>query len=299
MTSVPRFALYGTDSSPAWAELVNHERIPERSSLYNWEIEPHVHEGLLQMLYVEGCSRGGEALMDGRRWPIEPPCLIVVPSGVVHGFHFCSDIDGPVITAAQRPLESLLAAIAPELLSHVRTARVVPVDATSPHALALTPLFDALANESRQIASGQMAASMALLAALFVQFARISSSASAASDDPRSRSARQIEQFRRLVNEQFRSNRSVDRYAQLLGLTAGHLGRLCRENLGMSPLHVINARAVHEAQRELIYSSLSVKQVAAALGYEDEAYFGRFFKKHTGQRPTEFRDMARRHLAQG
>jgi AraC family transcriptional activator of pobA len=65
----------------------------------------------------------------------------------------------------------------------------------------------------------------------------------------------------------------------------------------MSPLDAINARVLHEAQRELVYSSLSIKQIAAAIGFDDEAYFGRFFKKHTGQRPTEFREAARAHLA--
>ena len=65
----------------------------------------------------------------------------------------------------------------------------------------------------------------------------------------------------------------------------------------MSAQDVVNARVVHEAQRELVYSSLSVKQIAAELGFEDEAYFGRFFKKHTGQRPTDFRREARAQLA--
>lgn len=298
MTTVPRFALYGTDSSPAWADLVNLERIPERSSKYNWEIDPHVHEGLLQVLYIESGSGGGEALIDGRRWPLQPPCLVLIPSGAVHGFHFRNDIDGPVITAAQRPLESLMAAIAPQLLPHIRTPKVLPVDAASPFAESLMPLFEAIAREARHAAPGQVVAGMALLAALFVQVARLSESAAAApGDDPRSRKAGQIEQFRTLVNEQFRQHLGVDDYARQLGLTAGHLGRLCREALGRSPLDVINARVVHEAQRELAYSTLSVKQVAAELGYDDEAYFGRFFKKHTGQRPTEFRLMARAHLA--
>jgi AraC family transcriptional regulator, transcriptional activator of pobA len=61
----------------------------------------------------------------------------------------------------------------------------------------------------------------------------------------------------------------------------------------MSTIEAINARVVHEARRELVYSSLSVKQVAAELGFDDEAYFGRFFKKQTGMRPTEFRVAAR------
>jgi AraC family transcriptional activator of pobA len=297
MTSVPRFALYGTEQASAWADLVHIERVPERSSRFNWEIDPHVHEALLQLLYVVAASEGGEALIDGRRWPIEPPCLIVVPAGAVHGFHFRSDTDGPVITAAQRPLESLVAAIAPELLAHIRKPVVLSVDPANRFAEGLLPLFEAIDREWRFAGSGQMAAGMSLLAALFVQIARISESPAAPLSDARTRKAAQIEHFRRLVDQRFREERSVESYARELGLSAGHLGRLCRDTLGMSPQEAINARVVHEAQRELVYSSLSVKQVAAVLGFQDEAYFGRFFRKHTGQRPTEFRHVARAHLA--
>lgn len=80
-------------------------------------------------------------------------------------------------------------------------------------------------------------------------------------------------------------------------MTAGQLSRLCREMLGMSSLDVMNARIVQEAERELVYSTLAVKQVAAVLGFEDEAYFGRFFRKHTGTTPSEFRNAARQRLA--
>jgi AraC family transcriptional activator of pobA len=92
---------------------------------------------------------------------------------------------------------------------------------------------------------------------------------------------------------------AIEDYAQALGVSAGQLSRLCREVLGVSALDVVNARIVHEAQRELAYSLLGIKQIAAVLGFEDEAYFGRFFKKHTGHRPTEFRAMARQRLAAG
>lgn len=297
MTTVPRFALYGTEQAPAWADLVHIERVPERSSRFAWEIAPHVHEALLQLLFIVHASEGGEALMDEHRWQIEAPCLIVVPAGVVHGFHFRQDTDGPVITAAQRPLESLVASIAPELLPHIRRPNVLRVDPGSRFADGLMPLFDAIAREYRYAASGQVAAGMSLLAALFVQIARIGEEAVTRTGDPRSRKAAQIEQFRALLDRNFRDQRSVDQYAHDLGMTAGHLGRLCREVMGLSPLDAINARVLHEAQRELVYSSLSIKQIAAAIGFEDEAYFGRFFKKHTGQRPTEFRETARAHLA--
>ena len=59
----------------------------------------------------------------------------------------------------------------------------------------------------------------------------------------------------------------------------------------------VNPRVVHEAERELLYSTLSVRQIAGLPGFDDEARFGRIFRKQTGRRPNAFRDIARRRLA--
>lgn len=298
---IPHYALYGDQAQPAWADMVHFERIHERSGAHDYEIAPHVHDGLLQLLYLQ--SGGGETVIDGRPWPLRTGCLLLVPSQAVHGHRFTRDVDGPVVTAAQRPLESLLAVAAPELLPLVRQPLVLDAGASPRHAEALMPLFEAIARETRVQAPGQAAAGSALLVALFVQIGRIAEVAAAMAREAgpeggtRSRKAAQIERFRALVDSHFRERWSIERYAGELGLSAGQLSRLCREALGMSSLDVLNARVVHEAQRELVYSTLSVKQVSSALGFADEAYFGRFFRKHTGQRPTEFRDQARRRLA--
>jgi AraC family transcriptional activator of pobA len=294
--SVHNFALYGTsEAQPAWADLVHFERIPERSSLFDWEIDLHFHDALIQVLYLT--RGGGEAVIDEVRWTLLPPCLIVAPARSVHGFSFHSDVDGPVVTAAQKPLESLASTAAPELLHHVRTPAVLRVDPSSRHAQALLPLFEAIERESQMHTAGRVAAGMSLLVALFVQIARIGETAVPAAESARSRKAAQIERFRALLDARFRQREPTQRYADEMGITLGQLTRLCREVLGMSTQDAVNARVVHEAQRELVYSSLSIKQVAAALGFDDEAYFGRFFRKHTGHRPTEFRAMARRQLA--
>jgi AraC family transcriptional activator of pobA len=55
---------------------------------------------------------------------------------------------------------------------------------------------------------------------------------------------------------------------------------------------VVNARILHEAQRELVYSTDGIKQIANLVGFVDEAYFTRFFRKHTGLTPSEFRGRA-------
>lgn len=114
-----------------------------------------------------------------------------------------------------------------------------------------------------------------------------------------SRKAQQIEKFRALVDEHFRERRPIEDYANEMGLTAGHLTRLCRDVLNVSSQDVVNARILHEAQRELVYSSDGIKQIAHWVGFVDEAYFTRFFRKHMGLTPSEFREQALRAMNGG
>mgnify|MGYP001290194824 CR=1 FL=1 len=297
-SSIPNYALYGDEAQPGWLDLIQIETIPERSSLYDYDIAPHVHDGLIQLLHVtEG---GGEVFIDGASWQIELPALIVIPSRHVHGFHFRRSIDGRVITAAQRPLESLAAVGSPDVLAHIRRPCVLPRVDSVRHAEALAPLFDAIARETRLHSRGEATASPALLLALFVHVARIADALQVRVGEDaaaRTRKAAQVDRFRALVDSHFRERWPIERYAQEVGVSAGQLSRLCRDVLGHSALDVVNARVMHEAERELVYSILGVKQIAAVLGFADEAYFGRFFKKQTGRTPTEFRLSVQQQLA--
>lgn len=285
--SIPNYDLYGDQALPGWNNSFNFEWIPERSAPYNWEIQPHVHDGFLQLLYLTGGSV--KAQFNTVLHHVQAPCLLLVPARTVHGFHFSTDVQGPVITAAQKPLESLISVVMVDLLSVIRSPAVLSLDAASRHAEALMPLFLAMEREYRNPATGQVAAGMSLLTALLVQVARIQNSLQHASPAVTSRKAAQIERFRALVDARFRTRLTVEACAHELGVTTGQLTRLCREVLGVSSLDVINARIVHEAQRDLVYTSTTIKQLAAALGFEDEAYFSRFFRKQTGQTPKEFR----------
>jgi AraC family transcriptional activator of pobA len=297
-TTIPKYALYGDEAQPAWLDMVHFERIHERSSLYHFDIDPHFHDGMIQVLYLT--SGGGEVFIDGSKWRLYPQTLIVVPARHVHGFHFTPDIDGPVVTAAQRPLESLAGMAAPGLLPTIRRPLVLGVSNSVRHVDALMPLFEAIERESRMHTSGEVAAGTALLMAVFVQIQRIAAALQAHEGEDTassSRKAEQVERFRALVDAHFREHWDIERYAAEVGLSAGQLSRVCRESTGMSSLDVVNARVVHEAERELVYSTLGIKQIAGLLGFSDDAYFGRFFRKQTGSTPTVFRLAARQRLA--
>jgi len=55
-------------------------------------------------------------------------------------------------------------------------------------------------------------------------------------------------------------------------------------------LKIINDRVILEAKRQLLHSSLKIKEIAFYLGFEDPSYFVKFFKRQTGYLPAEFRE---------
>lgn len=289
MRKIPSYALYGEAATPAWRDLLHVEWIRERNPAFRGEIRPHCHDTLLQLIYMR--EGRGVVNVESQRIEFAAPCLLLLPSRTVHAFSFASGSDGPVISAVQRPLESMMRIAAPELLGLFHRPAVLPLpwaeDST------LWPLFVQLESEVRGEESGQFGAGMALLLALLVRVARLARPARA--QRPRKeRRAALLERFRELVNRQFRQHWSLELYASHLGISTAQLGRLCREELGESALGLINARLMREAQRQLAYSGLDVKQIARDLGFRDTSYFSRFFRKQAGVKPSEFRAACRR-----
>lgn len=92
-----------------------------------------------------------------------------------------------------------------------------------------------------------------------------------------------------LIEEHYREHRSVGFYASALDITPKHLNSLCRQYLHTTVADMQHERLLTESKRLLFFSSLSVKEIAYQLGFEDASYFVRFFKRMTGLTPTQIR----------
>jgi AraC-like DNA-binding protein len=100
-----------------------------------------------------------------------------------------------------------------------------------------------------------------------------------------------MEQALSLIHDQFNRDLSIPELASNVGLSATHFRRQFRTCTGRSPLEYIRALRMAEAQR-LLREGRPVKQVAAAVGYDDPFYFMRVFRAEVGTPPATF---ARQH----
>ena len=114
LAGIPRYALYGEPERDAERDFLHVETIAARSSLHDWEIKPHRHRDLLQLLLM--VSGGGELRYDGHLRQLRAPTLVVLPATVVHGFRFDTDTAGYVLTVSERFIgEALIGRMAAEV----------------------------------------------------------------------------------------------------------------------------------------------------------------------------------------
>lgn len=97
-----------------------------------------------------------------------------------------------------------------------------------------------------------------------------------------------VRQFKYYVDAYFREKTMVAEYADMLYVTPGHLNDVIKTIVGKTAKQVIDEKRLTEAKRLLFWGNHSVKEIAWQLKFEDDSYFNRFFKKHTGHTPFLF-----------
>ena len=81
----------------------------------------------------------------------------------------------------------------------------------------------------------------------------------------------------------------IDELAKVVCITKTYLIRLFKQEFGTSPLQYINKKKVERAQLLLCTTDMAIKEVAYKLGFNDQSYFIRMYRKVTGITPQEYR----------
>ncbi|MBI9108161.1 MAG: helix-turn-helix domain-containing protein [Spirochaetales bacterium] len=92
----------------------------------------------------------------------------------------------------------------------------------------------------------------------------------------------------------YTDNISIAELSDSFNLNPTYLSRVFKQITGRTPTRFLTDLRINEARRLLTEQpELEVKEVAVKLGFSDQGYFSRLFKKETGKNPLEYRKLCR------
>ncbi|MBS6239773.1 MAG: AraC family transcriptional regulator [Bacteroides sp.] len=112
-------------------------------------------------------------------------------------------------------------------------------------------------------------------------------------ETPGSRHFQQYRIFVRLVHADYVQEHQVAHYAKKMHMQPSALCRLVKKESGHTAMEIINIALIMDAKTQLCTENTPVKDIALSLGFNNAAFFNKFFKKHTGVTPQMFRNSVR------
>lgn len=284
---IPNYHLYGNKIEGKVASFFNMRRLEELSDGLNTVVHhPHRHFNLFQIIWVtHGC---GNIMVDEKTHKMEKGTLFYIHPGVVHACENSNDFKGFVLHFSPDVLLSQIGANTSfEIINTTihNTSLVVRTDKKEKTiSSSITDLWKEFTNdyvEKDQIIKNH-------LTILMIHIQRHMYNDQSFGDETSGNMI--VKSFRALIEQDYKKERSVSYYASLLHITPTYLNDTVKKSTGKTAGELIRERVILEAKRLLIFSRLSISEIAFELHFEDSAYFWKFFKKYVSISPKSFRE---------
>ncbi|WP_282203199.1 helix-turn-helix domain-containing protein [Kitasatospora fiedleri] len=245
---------------------------------------PHRHS-FYELVYVT--AGGGTHVIDLVEHRVQPPALYAVLPGQVHRWSGAGRLDGWVLLFNEDFLHRH-----PEDLALLRALASGPgVRPEGREHREILGLLRELTEEHEAGLDGAVGVLQALLHVLLVRALRVARGGGGAAV-PRAAGHPLVARFTRMIAGAERADRSVLAIARELGVSTGYLHEVVKEATGRTPARLVREQQTLEAKHLLTTTDMTVRQVSAAAGFSDPAYFCRFFRREVGHTPGEFREQA-------
>ncbi|MDX8516724.1 helix-turn-helix domain-containing protein [Mesorhizobium dulcispinae] len=279
-TAIPEFFVYGEPARALDVGFLHVETVQARASVHRGQVLAHKHPQMAQITFWT--SGQGIYRIEDKTWSFSAPTVSFMPSGVVHGFDIEPGTDAIVVSVA----DAALAAIA----EHSALPLDQPVFVTGRCEAALWQrLGDALGMIQAEYVEAQPGAEKILpplVAVALSGIARLDAQSHAVTVPAAVALGGRL---RRLIDRHFRDDWPIERYVVELGTTRHLLDKASHQVLGSGVRQAIGERRLVEAKRLLLFTIRTVEDIAYETGFNDPAYFSRFFRQAVGMAPAAWR----------
>lgn len=248
---------------------------------------PHKHSFYHLVYFSKGTGRHS---IDFINFPVEEGQIYFMIPGQVHEWNFRSRTDGYIINFSEQYISALVAN--PRYLDQFNffsgIAREQVITIPPAGRLKIVQILNDIVAESHHTGEWKDDFIRTALLQLFIQVNRY------IKKDPSAKGNNYnyllLRNFQRLIEQYYKEKKLTREYAALLYVTPNHLNALSKDVSGRPAGELIRDRVLLEAKRLLILDRITVSEIASELGFADNSYFSKFFKKYEGVTPEVFRN---------
>ncbi len=278
--------LYGERSADWSPDYIFSELLETRSHHFEWSIKPHIHPRLYQIFFIE---TGIFTFYESKKpKQLEGPCIVFIPPSIFHGFEFEDKTKGRIISFSD--------SIADPIFNNLKISspffdnlQVADQFTKGLKPISFKSVMESIDDEVLNDYPTRSAMLQSQLQQLFIMLFRLwQKSQSSISERLIPISYEYFRKFQQLIRKSDIVS-PVIQYANMLGITTVHLNRVCNQITGKPAGKIIQEYVLENARIYLLHTSYSISEIAFILNFEYPNYFARFFKKHTGMTPKQFR----------
>jgi AraC family transcriptional activator of pobA len=251
--------------------------------------EPHRHD-YHELIWV--LAGAGEHLIDGQPVPVRERTITIIGRGQVHQFRRAEIARGGVLRFSDELLAGGGGRIVGGWLLSGGGGRTIAVPDGA--CGTLDALFGALADEAARPADPYSSdVERNLVSTLLLWLERWYDAARTERRDADDAEVQLHRRFTRRLESDFVRHHDAAHYADALAVPPAALSRTLTELTGRSTKELVTDRVMLEASRLLRFTDLTIGEVAHRVGYDDQLYFSRAFKRYTGLAPQPYREQGR------
>ncbi|MBP2237534.1 AraC family transcriptional activator of pobA [Sinorhizobium kostiense] len=276
---VPSFFVYGEPTRELDVGFLHVETVMERKSVHLGHVAPHQHPLMGQITYwFQG---GGTYRIEDETCNFSAPAISFVPSNVVHGFDVGEQSDAIVVSIS----DDLLRAMAEQVDLGLDGPVLLTGEKPDANWAKIGSLLAMIAEEYRTGASASEKVLVGLVSVVLSLMARLGGT----SGPDASPAVSLGMALRGAIDRHYKEDWPVRRYVDLLATTPHLLDKAAREVFGQSVKEMLLERRLLEAKRLLKFTIRPVEDIGREIGFDDPAYFSRFFRRRAGEAPAAWR----------
>ena len=216
--------------------------------------------------------------------------VTLMPDAIIHGYSFSDDFSGVMVLLSNSVAEELLPDIT-SVLPILMDFRQSPVIKLMPdEAKSLYEFYKFIWDKMPRVHGDYGKSELnGLLLSIFYEVLSVCKERYSYSKFKRTRNEETFYKFYSLIEKEYCRERSVVYFADRLCISPKHLSMVVKKVSGRTASDWIDDYVILQAKQLLRSSALTIQEVSRELNFSNQSFFGKYFKKHVGMSPSEYR----------